>query len=204
MLERLGPMFNTFLGLLMEQYKDSPNMLGILEAMAYEFDLLDQAMVELDFELLNIDDSVGVQLDMLGRLANLPRLGRSDDLYRAAIRIAFRTHNSGTPEQILSAVKDLTGSTDIEYIPFYPAGYWLVYNGLGLTRELLQQISPAGVLGYPGCFLCDIHGDFITTMDSDPILVVGPCEPVGGGAILLEVGGGVLLTETNETLLMEE
>jgi len=177
MIERLPLFYETFLKLLFEQYKESPKVLGMLEAFAAEFDLIDQALVEVANEVLNIDAAVGAQLDMLGRVANIPRLGRSDPLYRDDLLIAFQTKNSGTPEQIIKAVKSLTNSTYTHFYPEFPAGFWVVYDGEGLTQDILNKIAPAGVQAMAGCILVDASLDPIVLADGDFILLIGPCGP---------------------------
>lgn len=200
MLQRLPPFFDTFLTLLFEQYKESPKIVGMLQAFAAEFDLLDQAQVEVATEVLNIDQAVGAQLDMLGRIANLPRAGRDDEGYRAILRASFISRHSGAPDQIIGAIKSITGSTSVQYIPEYPAGYWVLYDGIGLSQSYLNRLSPAGVQGMTGCYLSDTNLDIFVLADGEPILVVGPCP---GIYILTEEEGVVLSEEGGEPLLLE-
>lgn len=167
--------------LLLEQYKYAradgaqTNVARILEMLAGEAQLLETAWQEL-LPLLDVDAVEGAQLDVLGAISNTPRMGRTDPAYRLAIKAAFQRSDSGTPEQIIATVKAATSSSEVWYIPEYPAGYWIICNGYGLTRELLERISPAGVLAMPSCYLEDARGNLIRTATGEPILVVGPCE----------------------------
>lgn len=167
--------------LLGEQYRDprvdgqSVKLAGIIDLIAAEAQLLETALQEL-LPVLDVDAVGGVLLDTIGRIANTARGAMDDPAYRLALKAAFQRSDSGTPEQIISAVKQVTGSAKVWYIPEYPAGYWIIYDGHGLAREYLEQISPAGVLAFPGCYLADAHDDLIRTATGEPILVVGPCE----------------------------
>lgn len=188
---------------VLEQYKNSPKLRLFLQLLVSEFDDHEVWLQEL-MTVYDLATSEGVQLDIIGAVLGVDRAGRGDDAYRAELMVWVGTQLSGTPEDVITTVADVTQSSRVEYIPWYPAKYWLVYNGRGLTTPLLNRVSPSGVQGYPGCFLCDITGDEITTIDNDYILVVGPCEPALSGAILLENGAGAVRTETGETLLLEE
>lgn len=167
--------------LLLEQYKyaradgSQTYVAQLLELLASETQLLEVVWQEF-LPLLDVDTVEGAQLDVLGSIANTGRQHMSDPDYRVAIKAAFQRNDSGTPEQIIATVKAATGSSEVWYIPEYPAGYWIICNGHGLTRELLERISPAGVLAMPSCYLADAHGDLIRTARGEPILVVGPCE----------------------------
>lgn len=167
--------------LLEEQYKyprldgKPSNVAGVIALIASEAQLLETAFQEL-LPLLDVDACSGAQLDVLGRICGVARHALTDTQYRVAIKAAFQRNDSGTPEQIIATVKAETGSDSVLYIPEYPAGYWVAYDGAGLTREFLERISPAGVLAMPGCFLSDAADDLIETADGSTILVVGPCE----------------------------
>lgn len=188
---------------VLEQYKQSPKLLAYLQKLVAEFDDHEVWLQELT-GIYDLSTAVGIQLDIIGSVLGSDRAGRGDDLYRAELVVWVGTQLSGTPEDVITTVAKVTQSTRVEYLPWYPAKYWLLYDGRGLSAPLLNRVSPAGVQGYPGCFLCDITGTLFTMADNDFILVVGPCEPATSGAILLENGLGVIQTETAETLLLEE
>ena len=177
----IADMNGALYALLHEQYKNpradgsQSNVARIIEMLAGEAQLLELAWQEL-LPLLNVDACEGTQLDVLGRICGVARSSMTDTAYRVAIKAAFQRNDSGTPEQIIATVKAATGSTKVWYIPEYPAGYWIICDGYGLTRELLELISPAGVLAFPFCYLSDAEDNLIRTATGDPILVVGPCE----------------------------
>lgn len=166
--------------LIIEQYKESPQYLGILQLIAAEADRTETARWELA-NLLDIDAMSGVQLDLLGKIGNAPRLQAgvllNDATYRLALKAAFQARTSGTPEEIIAAVRSATNSATVVYIPEYPAAYWLLWDGPGhLTEEFLTSISPAGVLPILPCFLSYTDGDTVELVSGGELLIIGPCE----------------------------
>lgn len=166
--------------LIIEQYKESPQYLGILKLIADEADRTETARWELS-NLLDIDAMVGAQLDLLGKIAHAPRLQDGvllDDVaYRIVLKAAFRARTSGTPEEIIAAARSATNSSQVIYLPEYPAAYWLFTDGpIEPTQAFLESISPAGVLPMIPCLLSDTTDDLFLTTDGDTILVVGPCS----------------------------
>lgn len=170
--------------LLLEQYKESPKYIGILQAVATEADRLEACLWEF-IQLLDIDAMEGAQLDLLGKIAKCLRIQQGvvlDDVaYRVVLKAAFRARTSGTPEEIIAAVLDATQSTVVSYLTEYPAAYWLIFDGsVAITQDYLERISPAGVLPFQACYLRDVFEDFIVDANGDSILVVGPCVDASG------------------------
>lgn len=65
----------------------------------------------------SVDDAVGAQLDLLGKLVGQPRYGLVDDDYKVYIRARVSTNNSeGTIEDLISVVQGIIGSPGV---PFY-------------------------------------------------------------------------------------
>lgn len=185
---------------LLEQYKESTNFRALLDLLMAPFTAAEEGLQEL-MTLLNIDTAEGAQLDILGRIANEPRAGRSDVDYRAILKVWFTSKQSGTPEDILRTIRELTGLPGpFQYIPEYPAGFFIFAPSVGsLTQDTINKISPAGVQGYIGCILVDTQWDPIVTATGDYILLVGPCD---FGPVSAE-DGSTLLTETGETINLE-
>lgn len=179
--------------LILEQYKESPQYLGILKLIADEADRNETARWELS-NLLDIDAMEGAQLDLIGIIANNPRAPeQSDSEYRLAIKVALRTRSSGTPEEIIAAVKTITGASSVTFLPDYPAGFWIVPVGGDaslMTQDWLDSISPAGVRGFLPCYLSmesPPSGDpeeALLFEDGDWILIEGPCpNPAAGWGV---------------------
>ena len=188
----LAPYIDTLLPLVHEQYKTATNLLSIIEELGRQGDVLDAISQEL-YTIFDLELATGATLDILGRLANVARLGLADVQYRNAIRTVLGTQRSGTPEDIISTIKRVTGAASVEYIPAYPAGYWVIPSSGGdkITQQLLDSLSPAGVQGYPPCFLVDARGAAIVDAHLSYILVVGPCTDVGAAEPYTIFDGGV-------------
>ncbi len=167
--------------LILEQYKESGKYTGIIKAITEEADKLETARFELA-KLLDIDAMIGAQLDLLGKIAVTPRLQSGvvldDASYRLALKAAFRARYSGTPEEIISAVRSATDSTQVLYIPEYPAGFWILADGpIAIDQDFLERLSPAGVLPFLPCFLETVEdAELIVDAHGSPILIVGPCS----------------------------
>lgn len=158
-----------------EQYKDAPNLMDLVEFLAEETDELLVVNSEL-YDFYDVDLMGGVNLDILGRIVDVPRNGDTDASYRPRIKMGLATTVNGTPNEIMSIVKDVYGGTFAEYIPEYPAGFFILTDAIDSSVSAIERISPAGVMGLPGCLLCDSTGELLTLSTGDPIILVGPCE----------------------------
>jgi len=68
-----------------------------------------------------IDTATGDLLDQVGKIVQVPRMGRSDTDYRAAIKFqVYLNHSSGTPETIIEFTKFYLGAGFIKYEEIYP------------------------------------------------------------------------------------
>lgn len=169
--------------LFLEQYKESPKYAGIVQAFASEADKLEACMWEFA-QLLDIDLMEGAQLDLLGKIAMVLREQAdgtlTDAQYRLELKAAFRRRTSGSPEEIIQAVLEATGGTQVLYLPEYPAAFWILTDGpTPITDEFLKSISPAGVQPFQACYLALTTGELLETTEGDSILIVGPCESGG-------------------------
>jgi hypothetical protein len=105
---------------LTSRYKEAPNTLALLRAITRRVQELEEAIWDVIEGRLLISkpgiqvpwegqagadvliDAQGVQLDMLGRLVGLERLGRLDAPFAAAIRLQLRiARSSGTPNDLI-------------------------------------------------------------------------------------------------------
>lgn len=165
--------------IMLEQYKNTATLAELVKQLGDEADVLQDVNREL-YVLLDPDAVDGVNLDVLGRIVECLRNGDSDAAYRPRIKSSLSDKNSGTPEQIMAAIKTITGSTTVEYYPEYPAGYWIYATNQDLvTQDILDRLSPAGVQGFPMCILAMTTGELIKTTDTDEnVLLVGPCPSI--------------------------
>lgn len=119
-----------------------------VEVLAAEVQALEDAI----FQLLtsrNINTAYGIQLDGLGQIVGETRMGKGDDAFRFAILVRIAKNNgSGTPKQMISFLKLLTGATLIDYAEVYPAKVnFFIEDGddpPGL-QGFMQSAAPAGV-----------------------------------------------------------
>lgn len=111
-----------------------------------------------ELELYNerwLATSVGVQLDKIGIILGLARQpGQSDADYREQLYFqVFINKSTGTPEEVIFALKFLTKANRIIYFEPYPAFYQMQTDGLPANFSLppdeivtaIQAMNPAGV-----------------------------------------------------------
>ena len=132
---------------LLSQFKNSPNILKYVEAYA---DKVQE--IELEYwtllESLGIDTATGYALDLIGKEVGEKRNSRDDTDYRAAIIVKiFINNSSGSPEEVISAAKQITGASKVKYSTFYPAGTVLEIIGAPYLpyASTIKSTLPAGV-----------------------------------------------------------
>ena len=163
-------------GLLLEQYKDSPNLNGILEQMAAEDQKIEVACQEM-LAILDIDAMSGANLDLIGAILCCPRGGLADSAYKVLLKASQGVFDSGTPERIRTLVKAYSGATRVQYYPKYPAGFKLVLDGIPqISPELdafIAAKSPSGVGGgLAGAIACeDVASDLLLSESGNWIMV---------------------------------
>lgn len=89
---------------LLEQFKNQPNIAGLLTSFITEVQSVEDALDDLG-DKQNIDLADGAYLDVLGDLVGITRGGQTDAVYRASIKrlIAIRT-DGGTVREIIQYV----------------------------------------------------------------------------------------------------
>ena len=131
---------------LLWQWRDSPNLRGLLESFLEQFDDLELAYYDL-LTKRGVREAEGVQLDVLGDLVGEERAGRKDDRYRAAILSrGLINSSSGTPEEMLTILAENTGSPSVNLWEHF-SGTTLMYADRGVTPTVshaMQDASPAG------------------------------------------------------------
>lgn len=158
------------LELLLEQFKGSNNLKGIIEASMVQANKIEDALFEIR-DLMTIDTATGESLDFIGRVFDEDRLGRSDTDYRAAIKLKGASVFSGEPEVIISVVKSQYGGTYAKYSPEYPGKYRIITDGT-ISQQQLDQISMAGVTGFLSGYLLDEAGNNIVDEAGNKIIHV--------------------------------
>lgn len=135
------------LNFLIDFWKNKPKVQGLLKSQLREI----QEIEDVAFQLLNdrnVNDAVGVQLDVIGNLVGEKREGRNDEPYRQAILLRISLNRSdGTPPVILDILNLISGSPIPNIFEHYPASFH-AYVDRGASHSLaatLKQISVAGV-----------------------------------------------------------
>lgn len=158
------------LDLIMEQWKNSPNILGIITASLNRANAMEDAIFEVQ-ELTNLDTATGINLDVLGKPWNEFRESRSDVDYQIAIKLKKLEFYSGEPEAIIEILKASYGATFTRYSPDYPGKYRMLSDSI-ITQNELDNISMAGVTGFTADFLIDVEGNYIVDVEGNNIIGV--------------------------------
>jgi len=132
------------------QFREQPNINALVKSRSDEAQELENELMALR-TLSDIENSVGAQLDVIGKIVRQPREGRTDEVYRVWLRARIRLNrSSGTPVDVLEVLRLAAGQTPIiQYIPEPPAAFSVQI--LGLTedvdslRVLLSETTAAGV-----------------------------------------------------------
>lgn len=130
---RRGPRNQLLVAAVMEQVQELEDQLW---ALANAFDL---------------DDAVGDQLDILGRLNGEPRGNRTDDEYRAAIRVRILVNRSdGQVEQLIDILDAIDPTCTVHVAEGYPASLSISVDNISTgtfadVNRMMQQAKPAGV-----------------------------------------------------------
>lgn len=144
---------------------------GLLSAQLDRAQDLEDMLFELRAGLF-LDQAIGAQLDLLGRVYNESRQGRSDADYRTGIRVKAATVVNGTPDEICTFLKLAFGFTSVAYTPEYPGAFFIEPPSTLTVRDL-ERISPAGIGAYPADYLVTCDGEYLTTVGGEKLLVVG-------------------------------
>jgi len=101
---------------LLEQYKELPNIEGVVEAMAEQIQDLEDTAIQL-IAGRALDSAVGVQLDRFGTIVVLARVpGQTDAEYRNLLKIKIGQNTSqGTPPKLIDIMILLTSATRVFY-----------------------------------------------------------------------------------------
>lgn len=112
---------------MLTQFHGDPVHTAIADAISTEYQRFEDVAYDVLVKRL-LDNAVGGILDVIGRLARVDRLGRSDDEYRAVIQVWIAAHDSdGGVDELLWIVAQLVG-VDCEYRDYPPASYRMVYE----------------------------------------------------------------------------
>lgn len=137
---------------LLFQYQGKTNIEALLDSLGgQQIQDLEDVLFTFD-QRLDIDNSVGVQLDRVGTIVGQARRGLDDAAYRLLLKAkAGRNVSEGDIERVLSVWKLITTGTVIQVIESFPAEVEL-FSDIPLSDELapaalalMQEVVSAGV-----------------------------------------------------------
>lgn len=115
------------LTLLLAQYQDSPRLKSLICSFIERLQELETATIAVHTNVLNIELAAGDNLDLLGKVIGESRDGRTDALYRNALRVRVLINISdGKIEQLIDIVRlyeqmDLVPGSRVEIKEIQPA-----------------------------------------------------------------------------------
>lgn len=136
---------------LIEQYKEKPNFLAVLNTLLERVQTLED---QFDNLILGrwLDNVSGDLLDKFGSIVGQDRFGLSDDDYRILIYIQIGRNNSeGRISDIANIYQLITGATKVHLVEAFPASIYLLSDGdieeskANFIYEKLSEILSAGV-----------------------------------------------------------
>lgn len=160
--------------LLLEQYKSSPNLKAVIQAVVEE---CAQPLEEESFALqdfLDLDKATGKWLDTLGKLVRLERnIDEDDSAFRQRIGVEANKDVAGTPDFVIGSASILSGDPRPRCFDEAPATLFVYTpNGRQLKRAQVKKLAPTGVLGLPGAAIRLGNGKHWRGVDGKKILCV--------------------------------
>ena len=199
-------LFESVKGLVIEQYRESGNLLSVLES-AIESLQPSEDSAERTSDAFDINAAEGAWLDIIGKIKNIVRKhGESDVEFRERLLELLKSDNAGTPDNIIANAADISGDPMPQYMDESPATFFVYTpDGLQIPRRRLQKLAPAGVLALPGAWIKTVDGGIgITTVTKYSGLEIdgnGHGKRILAAAIDVESMG--LVAETGELILTE-
>ena len=134
---------------LLPQFNKSEKIKGLLKSLLSAAQPTEDTLFQV-MQSTGIDTAAGVQMDIIGKLLNVPRGTNTDTEYRVALyaKVAINAAN-GTPENIIDLVRFATGSQSVKLTEYFPAEVHIQVKGGAPVREgFLDLVSPIGVGSY--------------------------------------------------------
>jgi hypothetical protein len=188
--------------LVLEQYRGSPNLLGLIRAVVEECaqPIEDSATALQD--VLNVDSASGEWLDIIGKMVGVKRNdGESDDDFRKRVIVNSMENDAGTPNNVIDVAKELSGDPAPQYLDEVPATFFVYTpNGKALTLSQVDKLAPAGVLGLPGAAIRLGNGGFLQNAGGKKFLSVIPNAEWKLEALLIESSGLHIVTDSGKRI----
>ena len=202
------------LKLLVEQYRGSERIQGLIRAVANQLTEVDEARVQA-WTKRWLDTAEGKQLDGLGEILGATRQGRNDDEYRLRLQAQVTINaGSGTPEDVISGVSFLTGANQVWYQEDYPASV-RIFVDEAITESQAQRMRRLMPAGVGSLFVLTTDGDApfgVTGIDESPYpdalgfgeLGMHALEFEDGTVLELEDGTALGMIDQNDPILPTE
>lgn len=181
-IEQITDYYTEIKKLILTQFVDKENYTKLIQIFLKQCDELETMY----FQLLDerwLDQAIGEQLDLLGRILDIERSGREDESYRSLLNLKVSINvASGEPESVILAVKGVFDTvTSIQYIPEYPGKFsiWTDGNiGVFILENFVLENNDNFVLDNSDQFLLNKADPFATNLLTE-------ISPAGVGLILL-------------------
>lgn len=173
---------------LIELFKHGPRNQAITLTVMEQVQELEDAMWAM-YEGFLLDNAVDDQLDILGAIVGERRQGRTNDDYRAAVRVRILVNRSdGHLEQLLAICRGLVPSATIYTQEQFPAGIRIKFSTMGTTtlRTALQMLRQAKAGGVR--LFLSYGPSTVGAVDGDPL--GGTVGAVDGNPLGFTISGG--------------
>jgi len=168
---------------LLWQWRNSPNLKGLLQSYMESVQEVETTL----FQMLNargLDTATGEQLDILGKIIGEPRTGRSDEVYREALKQRVVVNNAdGSTEVVLELIQLVTGASRVTFFEHYPASLIPFATSEPSLETLLLMVKAKSA------------GVRLTQMLFDPTDATVIPQEVG------DVSGGNLVTDVGDLIV---
>ena len=163
---------------LIQQFKGKARIEALLDAVDEQVQAYEDQIGPLS-DVLDIDAMGGVNLDNIGNIVSQDREGRSDANYRVAIREKISANvSSGTPDQVIGIFEFITGSTTIDFIELFPAGFGIYGDADPYPDSTFDGVDAAKPGGVYMCLFERLQeegsSDLILTEAGDAIYLQTP------------------------------
>lgn len=183
MIEKFDNIEERLKSLLLYQFQQQPNILGLIKGYSVSGQDIEDELYRFLNEL-SLKDAVGVQLDGLGEILGEKRLGADDETYRAAlsVRITINT-SSGEPETLISVLSAITDSTYVQLTEIFPARIEMFFNGITIPADLISNMNRVKAAG--------VQLQLVGNSSTNPFVFEG--DPLGAGfnEVGLNLGGEI-------------
>lgn len=133
---------------LIEQDKQRITTLSVVDAFVDEIQTVENSIFDV-YTKRGMDTAIGAQLDVIGIIVGESRVGRSDDIYRIAIKARIKLNTgSGEPNTIIDAMKQFMNTDIVDFSEPYPAYFTLfIQTNINISNiaSIVREISPTGV-----------------------------------------------------------